>query len=256
MNVYISLLILVINFSIYANEFSVQPLYLEFTKSDNNKQVPFEIKIGTDQAMTLDLSIYEAEQTLSGRLSFIKSESQNMVSLKNNTIEFQRGGEKYIRGNIIFPYKKNETKLYAIMIEENKPLKKKGIELKVRYAVILKIDTLDKRVLEKINIEHIEIKNTPQGHMLTARINNVGQKSIEIKGTAILRDQYNKKIDEYELKSESSWIKKTEHSIIFPKSLVNVFNKLPLLKKGIYRVVFKFKLNDKRTITKKYEFTI
>jgi hypothetical protein len=248
------LLLLTLLFSLQislAADLSVQPLYLEF-KNMGKEEENFEIKVSSTAAAIVNVTLYEAKQDLSGKLSFIESNNKEIIELKKNRYSFKRKGVEAITGKIIYPKKLNKTIVYALMIEEEKNEAIKGIGINVRYAVVFKINTNKRRIYEKGTFSKLNIKKAGQRIVIQGLFENTTVKDYKVISTAYVRDNRNKLIERIPLKTASSWKKDVDESIVFPNSKVHLVGPLSKISKaGTYRITVINKINNKRQIIKK-----
>jgi hypothetical protein len=234
----------------FANGLSVTPLYLEF-KKDGRKKIPFSVKVESENAADFRISVYKATQGISGKLGFEEIPKQDFIEIKNPELRFMRKGIQNVEGYVNMSSRTKETHVFALMIEEAPNERKGGISIKVRYAVVLKVNTSRKRVYEKGIFNKLEtVKSDENGLILKGLFSNQSSVDYLVNSKAYIRDQKGKLIETVDLKSMSSWHKKSKDSILFPGSKVELLSPLKKIKTpGTYSVTVLSKMNDKRTIT-------
>lgn len=241
---------------VFAADLSVQPLYFEFQNKGKTKEV-FSFDLKSNKAAKVNLSIYQAKQGITGKLNFIESNEQELITLRKNTMNFMREGSKKVFGTITYPKKQNRTLVYAIMVEEVKSAAQKGVGITVRYAVVLKVSTNHKRVFEKAKLTKFSFKKIDEKLIFQSLFENITLKDYFVNAYAVMRDENNKFVDKFKLKTLSSWQKKVDDSIVFPNSKVALTGApSKKISKGKYKVTVVSTINGKRKIVKKMILTI
>jgi hypothetical protein len=253
----IMLFILLLSTSnIFAEDVSVTPLYFEFSKNKKLSE-PFAINVEASGPMKLKVSIFEANQDVSGKLNFIESPDNKIIKLDQSEYIYRRKGIKKVTGKVIFPARINVTKIYAVMVEEDKNDAQSGIGIMVRYAVVMKITSSNKRIFERGTIEKGVFKVLKDKYVIEVPFINETVKDFKVISRLQVRDENNKLIKNTPLKSLSSWQKKVDESIIFPGAKVNLVGDLSSISKaGKYKATVFAKINGKRTLSKKINFEL
>lgn len=231
---------------------SVQPLYLEFAKKRKVKREPFSVTVSSENTMRLKLDLYKAVQERSGKLSFIKEldEPNNTIELKKYRYLLKANKRTTIPGFINYPRKTNNTYVYALMIEEDKAKTNAGINVNIRYAVILKVNTGHRKTPIKAEISRIGLSNSESRLILSSTIVNKGAKDFYIKAKAKIRDESNKLVETVDIRSASAWQRKDPSSIIFPNSEVELAGSISrITTPGTYSVAIHGRINNRKSIS-------
>ncbi|OUR99652.1 hypothetical protein A9Q84_01115 [Halobacteriovorax marinus] len=256
LNLLLSTILIFLAQEVFAADLSVQPLYFEYTNS-GQKEESFQINVQAKGNVKIKATIFEASQNISGKLDFTESLDKETIILEKNIYSIKRSGLIRIKGTVKFPKKKKETKVYAVMIEEDKGGAKKGVGIHVRYAVVFKLQLSDKRVYERAILRSAEVKKLKGNKVIQCQIENTTSKDFKSVTFAYIRNSKGKLIEKIILKSLSSWQKGADESIVFPKSKVNLIGKFKKnLMPGDYKVTILSKLNRKKSVIKKVKITI
>jgi calcineurin-like phosphoesterase family protein len=242
--------------NIFGADLSVTPLYFEMQKKKKSSE-KFEITIGSSAAATVKVTPFVAKQGLSGGLEFAKSKDAPIIKLEKNEIIFNRKGTKLLKGQINYPKNVNQTLVYALMIEEKKKPKSKGVSINVRYAIVFKVGTSNKRVFEKGSIKDVKLIKYQNKLLLQGTFTNETLKDFQVETIAYVRSSNNKLLSKIELKTASSWKKKSLSSIVFPKTSVYMVGELTGVKnEGNYNITIISRINGKRQFVSKSKMKI
>lgn len=255
--------ILSINFlyaaSAYSASLSVQPLYLEFSKDKKNRNQPFEITVLSEKNMKIKVDLYKAFQERSGKLTFIQdtNERKDIIVLKKNNFELKSNAPIKIEGKINFPKDENKTFLYALMIEEDRSHQSSGVSINIRYAVILKINSLSKKTLVLSKIKSLSIEKGGEKLIVKTTVQNNGIKDFYTEASVKIRDDKGKLVETIPVKSLSAWQRNDKTSIIFPLSEVDLVGEVNKISEpGIYTVVFQGKIDERKPFSKTEKITL
>jgi hypothetical protein len=251
-----SLIFFLFSTDLYGADLSVTPLYFDMQKKKKNYE-NFEIKVGASSASIVKVTPFVAKQGLSGGLEFAELRDTPIIKLKKDTIVFNRKEVKTLSGRINFPKNINQTLVYALMIEEEKRSKVKGVSINVRYAVVFKIGTSGKRIFEKGSVRDIKLVKHKNVLLIQSTFTNETLKDFQVESVAYVRNSKNKLIAKVDLKTASSWKKKSVASIVFPETSVYIVGELKgVTVEGNYNITILSRINGKRQFVSKTKVEI
>jgi len=251
--------------SAQAGEFAVSPLVLN-VDGVKNRPVPFEFTVKAKKAGQVSLKIFDLMQMETGHMGFVEGEEKNKESKQNwvklETTGFALKDEEYsvVKGYVTVPSRAKGKHLAAIMVEEVKPESdKKGIDVNVRYAVVIKIDTSDKgkKVRVKTSFDSLTVVKKDNTWIFEGWFENKGQAEGQLMAELQLRDENRRLVGNITMKTLSAWQRREEGSMVYPGSKVKVFGTLEeLIDDGAYTVRVKNKFNGKTQSIFKETITI
>ncbi len=238
--------------NLYAANFSVTPLFIEIDTA-SNKKIQFEINIESDEKLDLEFSLYKAKQMKNGKLEFIKTNNPKHIKFDKSEYSFKRNGSWKLTGTYK-PQRSNQssTDIYSVMIEEKKDKEQKGVNIKVRYAVVLKAENSQIRTYEKAKFTHFGLNNS----YFYVDFHNQSIKEQKIEAEYKIRNQKNKVVKKGIILSPSALQKGSKRSVIFPMNTVMLMGDLTGLEsKKKYSLHIRGKINEKKSIYFKKDFT-
>lgn len=248
-----SLLILFLSIA-NAGEFAVSPLVLD-VEGIKNRPVPFEFTVKAKKPGEVALKVFDLKQMETGHMGFIEGEKKNKESkynwVKLETTGFKLKEDEYsvVKGTVTIPSKAKGKHLAAIMVEEVKPENdKKGIEVNVRYAVVVKINTQKKGKKARVKTTFNELTFVKKEGMwiFEGWFENKGRAEGQLIAELQLRDDSRRLVGRIPMKTLSAWQRREEGSMVYPGSKVKIFGTLDSnITEGAYTVRVKNKFNGR-----------
>lgn len=238
-----------------AGEFAIAPLVINIA-GEKNTRIPFEFTIKAKKPGAVKLKIFDLNQIETGHMGFVegdksnKDSKANWVSIKDDEYTIKEGDFSVATGYVVIPSKAKGQHLAAVMVEEleNKEAKN-GIVVNVRYAVILKIDTVmgkKAKIRTKTNFDNLTYRKVEGGWEFEGEFKNESQAEGRLFTELQIRNQDRKLVGRIPLKTLSAWQRNEIESMVYPGSKVKIFGKLPEeLLEGNYEVRIKNKFNDR-----------
>lgn len=237
-----------------AGEFAVSPMVIN-VKGEKNVKVPFEFTIKAKKGGSVKLSVFDLEQLETGHMGFVEGDKEikeskaNWIELKEDRFNIKTDEYVVANGFLRLPHKAKGKHLAAIMVEELKEDKdKKGINVNVRYAVVLKIDsqTNTKRARIKTEFKQLTQQKTEEGWMFEAWFQNLSTIEGVLQNEIQIRNGKRKLVGKVAMKTLSAWQRGEDGSVVYPGSMVKVFGTLkePLVE-GDYTVRVRNKFNGR-----------
>ena len=238
---------------------SVQPLYFDF-KAGKAPSEDFTIIVKSDKPANVRASLYQAEQKITGKLDFKqvgKEKASELIKLKRDAHRFTRPGTWRVEGTINYPTRVNKTFAYALMIEEELPMDKKGVNISVRYAVVLKVQTSKNRVYERGTLSAGELFSADNKLFYKSLFENDSVKDYRVQSYLTIRNKDGALVERADLKTLSAWQKQASSSIVMPGAEVELVGQLKKpLPKGEYTAQVIAKMNGKRQLISKNDISI
>ncbi|WP_192485200.1 MULTISPECIES: hypothetical protein [Cysteiniphilum] len=251
-------ILLLFSVSTHAGEFGVSPMYINFDSTPGKKHT-FELTISGKTKGSIQLTPYHMTQAETGHMSFVTSPSdiQNSpsqwLSFEKNEYKYQDNETIKIPITINVPQNTSGSKFATVMVEELKdPKKANGIGVKVRYAVIVNFNIIDKRKPRvKLNVNNLTLRFSEGKLFATANVENLSDYQAVLAGKLYVRDENNKLIEKIPLNSKSSWERKYPGALIYPKGKILIFGLSRKIKKpGNYNISFRGKYGKRRIYLK------
>jgi len=252
--------------NLFAGEFAVSPLVIN-VDGPKNKRLPFEFTIKAKSAGDVSLQVYDLKQIETGHMGFVlgeesdKNSKASWIRLKDNKFSIKTDDFVVAKGDIRIPSKAKGQHLAAIMVEEaKKESDKKGIDVKVRYAVVLKIDTRNGKVKKyrtKTMFDGLSYKKVENGWEFEGYFQNLSKVEGNLVTEMQIRNTNRKLIGKVELKTLSAWQRSEQHSMVYPGSRVRIFGTLNEdLDLGTYQIRVKNRFNDRNQPVFKHDLTL
>jgi len=237
-----------------AGEFAVSPLVLD-VEGIKNRPVPFEFTVKAKKPGEVALKVFDLKQMETGHMGFIEGEKKDKTS-KFNWVKLDVTGVKLktdefavIRGTVTIPSRAKGKHLAAVMVEEVKPEnEKKGIDVNVRYAVVIKINTQKKgkKVRVKTKFEALTFVKKEGAWVFEGWFENKGRAEGQLIAELQLRDDNRRLVGRIPMKTLSAWQRREEGSMVYPGSKVKIFGTLNEdVLDGQYTVRIKNKFNGR-----------
>lgn len=239
----------------HGGEFAISPLVLNI-EGEKNTKIPFEFTIKAKKTGDVNIKIFDLNQIETGHMGFVegsdenKESKSNWVSLDESSYSIKKGDFRVVTGNVVIPRKAKGQHLAAVMVEEVQSKEvKNGIAVNVRYAVVLKIDTLKGKKLRtrtKTKFENLSVRKVEGGWEFEGFFHNLSKTEGKLFTELQLRGLNKKLIGKITMKTLSAWQRNEKESMVYPGSKVKIFGKLPKdIVEGGYSVRIKNKFNDR-----------
>ncbi|MFL0798601.1 MAG: hypothetical protein K6L73_14060 [Cellvibrionaceae bacterium] len=213
---------------IMAAEFAISPMMIELDSSPGiNEKFSFQIhgkKAGIARIFMSDL-----QQEASGHMSFSEfkdTKSNNLVSwitLEKNSVKVKQDETVTIDGVINIPRRTTGSHVAAIMVEEEKTGESSGINLNVRYAIIIAVNIDGKKSRISTAYEGLTIEEQNGNYFVSAWFSNNSIIDSKLQSVAYIRSADRKLLEKVELKTKSAWQRNDKLSRVFPKAKVKVY---------------------------------
>ena len=251
---------ILVSLSAQAADIAVSPLLIDLSATAN-ESVPFEFNIAGKDRAKVRLSVYDLAQMETGHMGFIEANADdklskiNWITLEKSTLEIRKDSNQAVRGEVKLPRKSNGNYLAAVMVEEIKEGdRKNGINLNVRYAVILNINATSKKSRPRIKTEFkaLELVRVDDRLMLVGDFTNRSNKDGFLLSEVHIRDNNRKLVEKVRLMTESAWQRQDPASRVFPESRVKVFGFVGSdLSEGTYEFKVRNRFSDRSQPTYK-----
>jgi hypothetical protein len=257
----------------------VQPLTIE-TELSPNKKGEFEIEIfsTSNEDTAVHLSLFDPVQKEDGSLDFIEAgkssdSCSSWIKLSRTDLVVPAGERVVLKGEIIAPRGASGVKIGTVMIEPPYEKKEKGISVRVRYAVIIKLKVKGKTIMESARFEGMSIKTTNEGiPVIEAHVKNTSAVDFKARGQVILQDESGRIVETIKLttiyleekkrrsKEDKKTSKKTEKEeelqTVYPGAkvaFIGMINKP--LKEGEYTAILNMRYG-KRSLSAKERLSV
>ncbi|MCX7770266.1 MAG: hypothetical protein N2202_04195 [Proteobacteria bacterium] len=257
----------------------VQPLNIDLELQPGKKgEFSIDVYSTSNEDTPVSVSLFDIDQKEDGNVDFTEPGKSpfscaKWIKLQRNDFIVNAGETVELKGEINVPRDASGVRVATIMIEPAYEKKEKGITVKLRYAVILKVKVKGKNLIESGKTQDIRLKLLPDGTPIieTSLINN-SNIDYRATGKVVLHDSSGKIIETIALtthyleekqkreKQDNNVQKQTkkkglvsdeEGQRIFPGAKVNFFGRISKpLKEGEYTAIVSMKFG-KRTITAK-----
>ncbi|MDO8331550.1 MAG: hypothetical protein Q7T36_13880 [Fluviicoccus sp.] len=235
----------------HAAEFGVSPMLIELTGAPDVSQ-DFHIQVLGKTSGNAKVSVYRLNQLPTGHMEFLPPEAgtedmSGWITLEKNKLSIRKGETVVLNGSVKVPRKAAGTNVAAIMVEEDQPLKAKGITLNVRYAVVLSVNvggTMTTRTIT--NFHDLSLEPQEERVFIKGLFKNGGKTDGQLNAELQLRDASNRLVLKTPLKTQSAWQRSDAASRVFPGSEVVVFGELPrTLPAGTYQAFVRNRFSDR-----------
>jgi len=189
----------------------VRPLtiYLELAP---NKKGEFTIEAySTSPKEDASVHIYLAEvaQKEDGSVDFFDAgelpySCTPWIKLDKTDLIVPAGEVAKIRGTVLVPAGKSGSRVAAIMVEPGYEKKPTGVSIKIRYAVVLKLNIQGRPTIEQAELKKIGIKKLADGTAgIEALIANTSEAEFKARGKISLQDSSGKIVAGFPLTTEA-----------------------------------------------------
>lgn len=256
----------------------VKPMTIDLELQPNKKgEFQIEVYSTSKEDTPVHLSLFDAMQKEDGSMDFVDVGKNPYsctpwIKLERTDFTVPAGETVTVRGEIFVPRANSGSRIATIMVEPDYEKKEKGITVRVRYAVVLKLKIKGRAVLEKAELEKLSLKKLPDGTpAIEAVVLNKSEIDFTARGRAIIQDDSGKIITSINLTTESlerkkkdrekekkekkfkdkDKVKEHEDQRLYPGSKVAFFGKIEkLVTPGEYTVILAMKYG-KRSLTAK-----
>lgn len=210
-------------------EFAISPMMIEFDSGPGIKQ-PFNFQIHGKKAGKARIFLTDLSQQPSGHMQFIdinedkkSNDISDWIKLEKTSVKVKKGETLTIGGEVIIPKKTTGNHLIAIMVEEEKSTQDKGININVRYAIILSLQVSGKKTRIVTQFDTLKIEEQNGKNYLSAWFTNKSNRDAMLDSTAFIRDSNRKLVGKIPLKTKSAWQRSDDYSRVFPGAKVQVY---------------------------------
>ncbi len=213
-----------------AGEFAISPMMIEFDAAPGSVE-SFEFSIHGKKNGKVRLFLSDLHQEATGHMAFkdldvSASPMAGWVSLDKELVDVKKNEIKAVKGFLKVPRSAKGSHVVAIMVEEEKSGKSKGISLNVRYAIILTLDIKGRKARMKSEFTELTVEEQSGKKFVTAWFKNNSDRDANLSSLIQLRDSKRKLIARIPLKTKSAWSRGDENSRVFPGSKVKVYGPL------------------------------
>jgi len=270
------LIFLYASFSQAAGTVSVKPLTIDLELS-SNKKAEFEIEIYSTsprEDASIHISLFDAIQKESGGMDFgdigkSPYSCAQWIRFEKTDFIVHAGETVTIKGEVLVPAANSGSRLAAIMVEPGYDKKAKGISIRLRYAVVLRLRVKGRPIIEQAEIEKLGVKKLSDDvPAIEAVISNKSEIDFIAKGRVTLQDDLGKIVSSMDLTTESLEHKKQfkkkegkrlkgkgkeedDGQKLFPGAKVAFFGKIDKpLPAGEYTATINLKYGKRSLVTK------
>jgi hypothetical protein len=189
----------------------VKPLAIDLVLS-LHKKGEFHIEVystSPKEDTPVHLSLFDAVQTENGTMNFVEVgknpySCSTWIRLEKTDFTVPQGETVIIKGEVLAPATSSGSRLATIMVEPGYDKKAKGISIKIRYAVVLRLKINGRTIIENAKLEKVGIKKLSDGTpALEALIQNTSDIDFIANGRAIIQDSSGKILTSFDLTTES-----------------------------------------------------
>ena len=266
--IHIFIFAIFINFFLYANSFAVgtigvRPMSIDLVLKPAKKgEFQIDVCSTSSKDTPVHLSLFDAMQKEDGSLNFVQ-EGQSPYSaagwIKLNKTDFiVRGGETVtVKGVITVPRGYSGSRVATIMVEPGYEKKATGVSIKVRYAVVLRVNIAGVAVREKAKIQELALVNEKGAPVIETFIANHCEINFNAEGDVVIRDENTRLVERVTLYSKSKEKNKDPVCRIYPGARVAFVGRPAMpLPPGSYTLSASMKYGRRGRLSAKHEFTV
>jgi hypothetical protein len=234
-----------------AADLAVSPLLIDLTTGEN-RAVSFEFSVTASEETEIRLSVYDMVQSVSGHMDFVQYDDLESktawVSLPQDRINLRRELPTTVVGELRPPARSAGDHLVAVMVEEVAPDLEGGVQVNVRYAVILNLSVEGRASSQRLKGDFGGLTLVEQeGFMFVEGwFESKSSKEDWLVCEIQIRDENRRLVDTVELKTESAWQRQDPGSRVFPSSKVRVYGRIKEpLNTGSYSVLVRNRFGDR-----------
>ncbi len=226
-------------------EFAISPMLIDINGKPNIK-VPFKFTVHPKDNGRLKVHTFDVLQLESGHMGFFdpkdnKKSFSHWVKINEPQFTVHKDKSYEVVGAVKIPSKAQGTKLFAIMIEEDRlKSKEAGVNVSVRYAVILRLTLPEKNVLtrKKVKFSDLIIVQKDNKTFLQGWFKNDSLAHHPLRSVIQIRHENNRLLERVELKTESAWQRSDLTSDVYPGSFLKVYGEITKpFSTGLYKLV-------------------
>ena len=210
-------------------------------KAEPGNSYPFNFNVLALKSGRIRVYLNDVEQLPSGHVQFIPTENQQDVTLVQTRASLNEGETHTIQGEVIIPRSASGSRLYAVLVEEDDEHNKTGLQIKVRYAIVIDVAIKGPRARVKTKLHKLEIVDGT----ISAWFENHSNKKALLKSQVIVRDQNRRLIDRQLLRTQSAIERQEDYSVVYPNSKVKILALSEKLNAGVYNLLVQSHFNDK-----------
>ena len=223
-----------------AGEYRVWPMLIDI-EAEPGINYPFEFNVLAIKSGRIQVYVNKIEQLSTGHVQFVAAEKIQGISLVKSKASLDVGETFTVQGEIIVPRKSSGSLLYAVIVEEDTKHQGKGLQIKVRYAVVIDIDIKSRKTRLNTKIYNLEVTD---GH-ISAWFENHSNKKALLKSQIVIRDENRRLVDRQFIRTQSAIERQEDYSIVYPNSKVKIIGSTEKLNPGIYNVLIQSHFNEK-----------
>lgn len=220
------LLLLSLSYSV-AGEFAISPMLIEISTTPGSKEV-FEFHIFGKKSGKVKVSPFSMRQQPTGHMAFVDltgkvEETADWLDLSDSLIDVKENEDYTITGTLTIPRKAAGNHLLALMVEEVKGERNKGVSLSVRYAIVVNINIIGKKSRIKGSFSDLVIEEQEGKYFVSGWFESLSTQDAALNSIAYIRNESKKLVGKIPLRTQSAWQRGDYESRIFPKAKVKVY---------------------------------
>ncbi|MBV1877312.1 MAG: hypothetical protein KUG79_06695 [Pseudomonadales bacterium] len=225
------LLLLFSSPAVRAGEFAVSPMMIELNMSPGDT-ADISFQVHGKMAGVAAISISQMRQQASGHMAFLPPDDEaqgvdRWVSLERTLLPVKQGETQTVRGTLTLPKKLQGNHVLAIMIEDQKTKNKRGVNLNVRYAIVITVNTPIKNRRLKSDFSDLTIEEQNGNYFVTGWFENKSDRDSYFESVISLRNDKRRLVARVPLLTKSAWQRQDVNSRVFPQGRVKVFGLIP-----------------------------
>ena len=242
-------------------EFAISPMMIELNMAPGERKT-FSFQIFGKKSGYAKISFSDLKQQPSGHMDFFSVNTNEpgiskWVSLDKSLVKIKQNELQTVHGEINLPRRAKGSYMLAIMVEDKKKQKEKGVSLNVRYAIIITINTPSKKGRLKSELSNLSIEEQNGHSFISAWFENKSLREGAFEIVAYLRNKERRLTAKIPLLTKASWQSAQKYSRVFPKGKVKVFGVLPgNVVNGEYTLSTKSRFNGRLLATKRTQLII
>ena len=212
-----------------AGNLAVTPMMVELqAKAGSSSE--FEFSVIAESDSTVNLSVFDLAQQVTGHMDFVASEkkdaSSGWIKLESNQVKAKGGETTAVRGIVDIPRNLSGNRFAAIMVEEVKPATVSGgMQVNLRYAVVLnmQIEGPRRRSIVRSSFEDLRLFKSDDQYIVEGYYTNDSTVDGFLHSEVQIRGDGRRLIDRVTLKTDSSRQREDDGSRVFPGATVRVY---------------------------------
>ena len=243
----------------------VRPLSFDLELVPGEKR-EFEITLFSSipkEESKVRLSLYDATQKLDGTCRFVKPGANpyscaSWLKFDKTDVIVPGGEEKQVKVTLKVPRGQKGFRFVAVMVEpESGPAPERGVQIRIRYAIMVRLNIKSVRAPEKAGIESLTLSNADGMPLICAGIKNECRTAIETQGSVAIRDADRRLIERVPLYALCKVKERDPLCRIYPGAVVGFTGKpAKPLKPGSYTLWVHIKYGERGYLSKKKDITV